>query len=323
MALTQSNVSGGGTAPPAGGDAARSADTQIGKVVSLLGDLEAASAPATCPPMSVLDSAELALENKLIQVRLGIASSLFTALRARHAPTAHHSLRVALSCSAFAAALGLGDEERDALEVAGLLHDIGKIGVPDSILLKPAQLATEEYQVIDRHRLIGVEILRSCCTSVSVLQTVQHAGAWFDGSRDGQKISGESLPLGARILAIVDAFDSMTTDQVYRRALARERAFGELFSFAGRQFDGRLVQEFCKYSSSDPVRLQSVVARRWLKDLQGTEGDGSLWQLTAASPSSPAARAEIMFHRKLVDSMQDAIVYVDESLQVMLWNRAA
>ncbi|HEY2415193.1 MAG TPA: diguanylate cyclase [Pirellulaceae bacterium] len=323
MPLQQSTAPGAGPAAAAPSDPARSAEAQIGKVASLLGSLEGAPAPLAPVATSVLDSAELALENKLVQVRLGIASSLFAAIRAKHAPTAHHSMRVALSCSAWAATLGLNDEDRDLLEVAALLHDIGKIGVPDSILLKPAQLTADEYQLIERHRLIGVDILRSCCTSLSVLQIVQHAGAWFDGSREGQQVTGELLPLGARILAIVDAFDSMTTDQVYRRALARERAFAELFSHAGRQFDPRLVQEFCNYINADPVKLQSVVARRWLKDLQGTEGDGSLWQLTAASPSSPAAKTEILFHRKLLESMQDAVVFIDSSLKILLWNRAA
>jgi diguanylate cyclase (GGDEF)-like protein/PAS domain S-box-containing protein/putative nucleotidyltransferase with HDIG domain len=304
-------------------DPARNAEDQIGKVSSLLGSLEAAPPPLPPVSNSVLDSAELALENKLAQVRLGVANSLFAALRAKHAPTAHHSLRVALNCSAWAATLGLSDEDHDLLEVAALLHDIGKIGVPDSILLKPAQLTGDEYQLIERHRLIGVDILRACCTSVSVLQIVQHSGAWFDGSREGQEVSGELLPLGARMLAIVDAFDSMTTDQVYRRALSHERAFAELFSHASRQFDPRLVQEFCNYINADPVKLQAVVARRWLKDLQGTEGEGSLWQLTAAIQGSPAAKNEILFHRKLLENMQDAVVFIDGSLKILLWNRAA
>jgi diguanylate cyclase (GGDEF)-like protein/PAS domain S-box-containing protein/putative nucleotidyltransferase with HDIG domain len=307
--------------PTATGDAARSVEASLVEVDSLLGSVD--GAPAIQFQSSLIDSAELALENKLIQVRLGIASSLLTALRAKHAPTAHHSLRVSLSCSAWAAMLGLGDGDRDQLEVAALLHDIGKIGVPDSVLLKPAQLTPDEYQLIERHRLIGVDILRSCCTSVSVLQIVQYAGAWFDGSREGQELSAESLPPAARLLAIVDAFDSMTTDQIYRRALSHERALAELFHYAGRQFDPRLVQEFCNYVNSDPIKLQSVVGRRWLKDLQGKENDGVLWQLTAANPSSAAAKAEILFHRKLLESMEDAVVFIDSSLRILLWNRAA
>src|SRR5262245_42253655 len=129
-------------------DPARWADAQLGAVTTLLGTLDAP------PAAAVLDPAELALENQLIQVRLGIASSLFSALRAKHAPTAHHSLRVALSCSAWGAILGLPEGERDELEIASLLHDVGKIGVPESILLKPAPLSSDEYHVVEKHRKI-------------------------------------------------------------------------------------------------------------------------------------------------------------------------
>src|SRR5882724_8934634 len=109
MPLDQSTAVNTGAAAPMAADPARSADAQIGAVSSLLGSIDTA---APLEP-ALLDSAELALENRLIQVRLGVASSLFSALRAKHAPTAHHSLRVALNCSAWGAMLGLGDAERD------------------------------------------------------------------------------------------------------------------------------------------------------------------------------------------------------------------
>src|SRR4029079_13072300 len=103
---------------------------------------------------------------------------------------------VALSCSAWGATLGLSDGERDQLEVAALLHDIGKIGVPDTILLKPSPLTSDEYQVVERHRQVGADILRSCCASAAVLDIVQYAGAWFDGSREAHEIRGEEIPFG-------------------------------------------------------------------------------------------------------------------------------
>src|SRR5688500_11020263 len=181
---------------PVPGDPARSADANLGTVSTLLGTIDSTDPP---PQPSLLDSAEIELENKLVQVRLGMASSLFGALRAKHAPTAHHSLRVALSCSAWGAMLGLGDEQRDELEVASLLHDIGKIGVPDRVLLKPSPLTPDEYHIIEQHRQVGADILRSCCTSQSVIQIVENAGAWFDGSREGYEVSGDKLPIGSRM----------------------------------------------------------------------------------------------------------------------------
>lgn len=300
-------------------DPARMAEAQLGAVTNLLGTLEG---PATTALPS-LDSAAQALENKLVQVRLGIASGLFTALRTKHAPTAHHSLRVALGCSAWATMLGLDDHARDELEVAALLHDIGKISVPESILLKPSRLSPEEFLVVERHRHVGVEILRSCCASGSVLEIIQFAGAWFDGSREGYERKNEQLPLGARLVAIFDAFDSMTSDQVYRRAMSRERALAELFDFAGTQFDPRLVQHFCSYVNTDQMKLQSVVARRWLKGLQ-PEDAGGLWQLCSSSSSGTSAHnPETLFYRKLLESMHDAVVFVDSALRIVLWNRSA
>ena len=304
---------------PVPGDPARSADANLGAVSTLLSALDA---PALSQE-STSDSEPLELENKLVQVRLGMASSLFGALRAKHAPTAQHSLRVALSCSAWGSMLGMNDEQRDELEVASLLHDIGKIGVPDHVLLKPSPLTPDEYQLIEQHRQVGAEILRCCCTSESVLQIIEHAGAWFDGSRDESELSGDRLPIGSRMVAIVDAFDAMTSDQVYRRALSRERALAELFEYAGTQFDPRLVQEFCGYVNADQLRLQSVAARRWLKNLQLTEGDGSMWQLSSHRPTSAAAKSESLFYRKLLESMNDAVLFIDSSLKIMLWNRAA
>jgi diguanylate cyclase (GGDEF)-like protein/PAS domain S-box-containing protein len=319
MPVEQSTAANPDAALSAAGDPARRALAQVGEMASLLGEIDG-SAPIT---PAKLDSDELVLENQLVQVRLGIASSLFSALRAKHAPTAHHSLRVALGCSAWGAMLGLSEKDRDDLEVASLLHDIGKIGVPDPILLKPAPLTADEYHVVERHRQVGADILESCCTSPAVLKIVQNAGAWYDGSRESQELAGDALPLGARLVTIVDAFDAMITDQVYRRALSRERALAELFEHAGTQFDPRLVQEFCAYVNADPVKLQSVVARRWLKDLQSAAGDGSMWQLSSARPASAAAKTENLFYRKLLESMHDAVLFIDSSLKIMLWNRAA
>lgn len=112
-------------------------------------------------------------ENRLVQVRLGIASSLYTALRSKHAPTAAHALRVALGCSCFALEMDLPDEVCDVVEMAALLHDIGKIGIPDRILQKPGRLTSDEVTIMDRHIRIGLEILESCCASQPVLDAVQ------------------------------------------------------------------------------------------------------------------------------------------------------
>jgi diguanylate cyclase (GGDEF)-like protein/PAS domain S-box-containing protein len=299
---------------PSGADPAGRVDARLAKVstlVSALGDTPP-------PPSSLALTVVLPMDNQLGLVRLGVAGNLFAALRARHIPTAQHSLRVALNCSAWAAMLGLSDVDRDELEVAALLHDIGKICIPDAVLLKPAKLTSEEYLVIERHRQSGTELLAACCASTGVLQIVQYASGWFDGSREGHDLRGEQLPLGARVVAIADAFDAMTCDQVYRRALSHERAVAELFEFAGTQFDPQLVEAFCNYVGTDQVKLHRRVARKWLKALEPTnEG------LAISSSGGPANWAEGLFYRKLLESMHDAVILVDGSLKIMLWNQAA
>ena len=151
---------------------------------------------------------ETEYQNKLVQVRLGLAAALFAALRAKHAPTAAHCLRVALGSSSWGLNLDLADQQRDELEVAALLHDIGKIGVPDRILLKPARLDREEAASIDRHRQIGQQILLNCSASQNVLSIVKYASAWWDGSRTGFDRRGQDIPQGARVVSIVDAYDA-------------------------------------------------------------------------------------------------------------------
>lgn len=314
---SQNSIDDTRAAVPPPTEPSRAAANQLAAVSTLL---EALDTPADAP---LNDSAELfTFENQLVQVRLGLASSLFAALRAKHAPTAAHSVRVALSCSAWTAVLGHSEAQRDELEIAALLHDVGKIGIPDEILHKTTKLTADEFAQVERHRLLGCDILRACCASQAILDVVEFSGAWFNGSREGYDRSGEDLPHGARMVAIVDAFDAMTSEQVYRRAMSRERAIAELFEFAGSQFDPQMVQEFCDFIQADQVKLQAVVARRWLKDLAPAAGEG-FWRLSRGPLSSSAAHIEGTFHRKMIDSMHDAVVFVDGSLRIMLWNRAA
>jgi diguanylate cyclase (GGDEF)-like protein/PAS domain S-box-containing protein len=260
-------------------------------------------------------------ENRLAQVRLGIATSLFLALKAKHAPSAAHSLRVAISCSSWSMLLGLDDGTRDEVEVAALLHDVGKIGVPDYVLMKPGKLTAEEGQAMERHRRLSVEILSACSASQHVIDIVGHTGAWFNGCRDGSSLKGDQIPIGARMVTIIDAFDAMTTDHVYRRALSRERAIAELFEYAGTQFDPHLVRKFCTFIGTDQSRLQEIAVRRWLAELRPESGR-TFWKLGEAEARRETT-AENLFQQRLLESMSDAVVFVDPAMQILFWNRAA
>ncbi len=287
--------------------------------ISLVGGAEVA--PRDAPPMTAV---ELQYQDQLVQVRLGLAGSLFAALRARDAATASHCLRVALGCSTWGPLLHLEDHQRDELEVAALLHDIGKIGIPDSVLLKPDRLTREERATLDQRRAIGEQILLSCCASQEVLSIIKYAPAWYDGSRAGFDRRGPHLPVGARIVAILDAYDAMTTPQVYRRAMSREWAVAELFACAGTQFDPVLVEQFCDAISTNQISLNPEVARRWLQELT-FERSNKMWQWSQAHPEDTLGMAVIdsLFHEKLLDSMHDSVIFVDTQLNVLLWNRAA
>jgi diguanylate cyclase (GGDEF)-like protein len=285
---------------------------QVTQIASLLQDLDEAT--------GVADVTTGPIENRLAHVRLGIASSLFTSLRCKHLATAAHSLRVAIGCSAWAAAMNLSEEERDRIEVAALLHDIGKLGVPDSVLLKPGKLDAEEIAAMERHHMMGLDILQSCCADPEILEIVGYAPAWFDGSTKLFQLSGQELPLGARMVAIVDAFDSMTTDHVWRPARTRERALQELFQCTGTQFDPALVNHFHELHTIDQQQLNGVVTRRWLQSLD-PERANRFWQCRQTESPLGEPTPEILFQQRLLDNMYDGVVFVDAQMQIMLWNR--
>ena len=289
-------------------------DQQLAQLASLVDEMRVGVAPD-----ATLKSQIVTYENRLIESRLGVAAGLFTALRCKYAPTATHSLRVALGCSNWGLAIGMPLEERDQLEIAALLHDVGKIGVPDVVLLKPGSLTPEEAVLMERHRAAALDILQCFCNDSPIVEIVKYSTAWFDGSRPAGAPKGTDLPRGARMLSIVDAFDSMTTDHVYRRAMSRERALNELFYCAGTQFDPDLVRQFAEVGANE--RTQNEVTRLWLHALD-PQSANTQWQFTP-TVYAPAHATENLFEKKLLDNMQDAVLFVDTNLQISLWNHGA
>ena len=158
-----------------------SVDHRLHELSQLLEFLEPVSTGHEAPTTSA-DDAGGKYENRLAQVRLGMAGSLFTALRCKNAATAAHSVRVALGCSAWALAMEFPEAQRDAIEVAALLHDIGKIGVPDRLLLKPGALTPEEHATDGSASADGVGYFGIVLCLAAVLEIVRHAPTWFDGS---------------------------------------------------------------------------------------------------------------------------------------------
>lgn len=171
-------------------------------------------------------------------------ASLHAALAYRDADTALHSQRVA----EMAVSLGRGlmtVSQLYILEIAAVLHDIGKIGVPDSILLKPSKLTAEEWKVMEAHARMGVDIVESSFSSVPLSDIVRYHHFRYDGLNTpaGEPV-GEDIPIGARIVCIVDAYDAMVSNRVYRKGRPPQQAFEELQRCAGTQFDPHLVELF-------------------------------------------------------------------------------
>lgn len=211
--------------------------------------LEMLAAYAAAALMNVR-GAELRLQ-ELERNNLETALALAKAIDARDTYTGAHSDRSAALAAALAQKLNLGAEEAYAVRLGARLHDIGKIGVPDDILRKPGALTEQEWALMKRHPEIGAEILALVHPLYRVIPIVKHHQEWYDGSGYPDGLAGEEIPLGARILAVVDAFSAMTDDRSYRRGISRQAAFAELKRCAGTQFDPRIVAAFLKLWSAE------------------------------------------------------------------------
>jgi diguanylate cyclase (GGDEF)-like protein len=171
-------------------------------------------------------------------------SGLLAALGYRHAETAEHCRRVADLCVSAAGGL-MSQKEAYIVEMAALLHDIGKLGVPDNVLLKAGPLTNEEWKTIRTHEGIGVEIIRAAFTSDDLAEIVRLQHCWYAGSpTDPSLPQGQKIPLAARLLMVANAFDSMTSEHSYRKALSQDEAIAELRRCAGTQFDPSVTEHF-------------------------------------------------------------------------------
>ncbi len=176
-----------------------------------------------------------------------VAKTLMQALRERDPYTYGHCRRVARNAKMLAASAGLSEKDQKIIETSSLFHDLGKMGVPDSILLKPGRLTPDEEAIMRAHPLKSAEIVAPLAGVPffrSTLPGIRHHHERIDGAGYPHGIQGENIPLSARIILIADTFDAMTTTRPYRKGLAFEVAYKELKQFSGRQFDPHLVKVF-------------------------------------------------------------------------------
>jgi putative nucleotidyltransferase with HDIG domain len=176
-------------------------------------------------------------------------------LDARDHATAGHSSRVSAYATQIAKVLPMTDREREVVEVGAVLHDIGKIGIPDRVLQKEGRLTDEEFETIKEHPVLGRRILEGVSRFRDYLSIVELHHENHDGSGYPWGLSGENIPLGARIVHVVDAFDAMTSCRPYRNAMPTEQALAILKKYAGTQFDPVIVEVFLELVRSDPGML--------------------------------------------------------------------
>lgn len=176
-----------------------------------------------------------------------------------------HARRVAYYASMLADRIDLDADELENVRFSAFLHDLGKVGVPTDLLLRPGALDSAERELVEQHPEIGARLLTPLAIPTSISLAIRHHHEWWDGSGYPDGLSGEQIPLAARIIGVVDAFDAMSCDRPYRAALSREVVTEELRRFAGTQFDPVLAKEFLLGLESgacdvDPQLLADSVA---------------------------------------------------------------
>lgn len=200
---------------------------------------------------SLADQVAIALENaslheELKRTFIEVVESLSEAIEKRDPYTGGHTKRVVKYSLMIADEMGISGEERDKLKMAALLHDVGKIGIDDSVLRKPARLDEIEFEKMKEHPTIGADILGKIPQIKNIIPGILYHHEWYNGKGYPDGLSGNALPRIARIISIADTYDAMTTDRPYRKGLTHEYAIAELKKFSGTQFDPGYVDVFIK-----------------------------------------------------------------------------
>jgi putative nucleotidyltransferase with HDIG domain len=162
-----------------------------------------------------------------------------------------HARRVSFYAGVLAERVGVLGKEQEQVRIAAFLHDLGKVGVPSELLLREGALDPNERKIMEQHPMIGARLVRPLLLQSDTTLAIQHHHEWWDGTGYPDGLSGQDIPYAARIVAVADAFDAMSCDRPYRRALRREVVLGELRRFAGVQFDPHLAKEFAAIVESN------------------------------------------------------------------------
>jgi diguanylate cyclase (GGDEF)-like protein/putative nucleotidyltransferase with HDIG domain len=205
---------------------------------------------------------ELVVRNKeIVALNEELISALSSAVDLRDPYVHGHSQQVARYATLIAKELGLSNEQIKIINKAGLLHDIGKLGIPESILFKPAKLTPQEYALITKHATLGAEIVENCQSLQVLAPFIRHHHERWDGQGYPDKLKGEDIPIEARILSAADAIEAMASDRPYRKAGTPQMILDEVNRCSGTQFDPNVVNAFLKVVEREGERIIINTAR--------------------------------------------------------------
>jgi putative nucleotidyltransferase with HDIG domain len=190
-------------------------------------------------------------EEQYPEILLESLRAVILALEEKDPYTHGHSLRVAEYSLLLAKEIGLNETEVREVELSALFHDIGKIGIPDSILSKPSRLTRAEFEIMKSHPVRSAKIIEKISALRNLVPGIKHHHERMDGLGYPDGLKGEEVPFYARIILIADTFDAMTSTRPYRLALSKEVALKELLSCSGTQFDSKMVEAFIKAVSKE------------------------------------------------------------------------
>jgi diguanylate cyclase (GGDEF)-like protein len=214
-----------------------------------------------CVVYSSFVDAPLSLQEEAERARTaGLANTVYALARAvdlKDGYTHQHSARVAQYAAVLARELGMSEEEIDQIRTAGILHDVGKVGVADAVLLKPARLTDDEFLEMQRHSTLGRDIVAGAGMP-EISEWVLYLHERWDGRGYPERLEGDDIPLASRVLGVADAFEAMTSSRLYRRGMPVEKALTELEKSAGQQFDPTVAQRMIELIRSGAIPLGEI-----------------------------------------------------------------
>jgi diguanylate cyclase (GGDEF)-like protein/putative nucleotidyltransferase with HDIG domain len=246
---------------------------------------------------------------EVASLHLRTIEALALAIDAKDETTHDHLMRVQVYALEIAKDLGLSESDTEALRAASLLHDIGKLAVPEHIISKPGRLTPEEFEKMKIHPVVGAEILERVKFPYPVVPIVRSHHERWDGSGYPDGLKGEAIPVGARILAVVDCLDALASDRQYRKALPLDQAIGVVVQEAGRSFDPRIVEVLARrYIELEKMAAaHTVEPLRLSKDLKVEAGEAPAAGFVGTGQSSDAPAVERAdFLQKIAAARQEA-----------------